>query len=187
MTAPHTVVAVGASLGGLRAVSIVLTALTPDFRAALLIAQHRRADVDSSLVQLLGQRCVLPVVEPDDKTALLGGRVYVAPAGYHLLVEGSTVALSIDEPVNFARPSIDVLFETTARAFRQAAVGILLTGSSEDGAHGLGAIRRYGGRTIVQDPDEAESPVAPRAALRLGVADETLTLAEIAALLVRIG
>jgi len=180
-------VAIGASLGGLRAVSMLLSALPGDFAAALLVAQHRRADVDSSLVQLLAQRCVLPVLEPDDKTSLLGGHVYVAPAGYHLLVEGSTVALSIDEPVNFARPSIDVLFETAARAYRQSAVGILLTGSSEDGAQGLGAIRRYGGRTIVQDPDEAESPVAPRAALRLGVADRTLNLAEIADLLVQLG
>lgn len=183
MTPPKSIVVIGASLGGLRAITAILEVLPGDFRPALAIAQHRRPDVGSTFVGLLAKACVLPVLEPDDKTPLRAGHVYLAPAGYHLMIENKVVALSVDEPVNFARPSIDVLFETAARAFRDAATGVLLTGSSEDGARGIAEIRRYGGRTIVQDPEDAESPIAPQAALRTGLVMQTLSLAEIGTLI----
>lgn len=180
MTAPQHLIAIGASLGGLRALGVVLGQFPQDYAGAVVVAQHRRADYDSTFAMLLGRECPLPVVEPDDKTALRRGVVYLAPAGYHLLVESRSLVLSVDEPINYARPSIDVLFESAARAFRRDVTGVLLTGASVDGAQGLVEIRRLGGRTLVQDPAEAESPIAPQSALDRGAADTVMTLTELA-------
>jgi len=182
---PTSIVVIGASLGGLHAINSLLAVLPPDFATPMAIVQHRRADSSSALTDLLAARAKVPLIEPDDHTEIESGHIYLAPADYHLLVERGALALSIDEPVNFSRPSIDVLFETAARAYGSSTTGVLLTGSSEDGARGLLAIAEAGGFTIVQDPEEAESPVAPQAALRMGEVDEILTLAAIGELLVR--
>jgi two-component system, chemotaxis family, protein-glutamate methylesterase/glutaminase len=177
-----TVVAIGASLGGLEALQRILSALPARLGASILIAQHRRRDPDSQLCALLARRCALPVSEPEDKTPLERDRVYVAPADYHLLAEpGGTLALSVDAPVCYARPSIDVLFESVADAFGPAALGVMLTSANHDGADGLAAIKRAGGVALVQDPSTAESPVGPLAALAKVTPDAVLPLADIAA------
>ena len=174
------IIALGASLGGLHVLQRILTALPANLGASVVIAQHRRADPESQLCQLLARRCALPVVEPEDKTPLERDRVYLAPADYHMLVELGSLALSVDAPVSYARPSIDVLFESTADAYGPAALGVMLTSSNHDGAEGLQAIKRAGGIALVQDPSTAESPIGPRAAIAAGPVDAVLTLEQIA-------
>jgi len=115
-----------------------------------------------------------------DKTPVEPGRVFLAPCDYHLLVDGASFSLSTDEPVNHSRPSIDVLFETAADSYGPGLVAVVLTGANEDGAAGLLKVKESGGRTIVQDPDEAERRTMPEAALATGAVDEVLTLASIA-------
>jgi two-component system chemotaxis response regulator CheB len=105
------------------------------------------------------------VVEVSDKESIQPGRIFLAPANYHLLVETNYFSLSTDEPVLYARPSIDVLFESAADVFGDKVIGVVLTGSNEDGARGALKIQQRGGRVIVQDPTDAESPAMPTAAL----------------------
>jgi two-component system chemotaxis response regulator CheB len=173
---PIKLVAIGSSLGGLHALRQLLEPLPAGFRPPVVVAQHRRADADSRLSDLLSTTCALPVLEPEDKEPLTPGRVYIAPANYHVVVTREALLLTVDPPVCFARPSIDVLFESAAEAFGPALVAIVLTGANEDGAAGARAVKRTGGRVLVQDPAEAESPVAPRAAIARTTVDAVLPL-----------
>jgi two-component system, chemotaxis family, protein-glutamate methylesterase/glutaminase len=174
------VVAVGASMGGLYALETLLGALPASFKGVLALVQHRRADAESQLAELLGHHCKLPVCEPDDKQTLEPGHVYLAPPNYHLIVERGFLSLSTDPPVWFARPSIDVLFESVADSYGAAAIAVMLTGANEDGAAGALAVKRAGGRVLVQSPETAEAPTAPRAVLARVSVDGVLTLVEIA-------
>jgi two-component system, chemotaxis family, protein-glutamate methylesterase/glutaminase len=173
-------VAMGASWGGLRAVEAVLAALPAGFGAPVVIAQHRRHDTrDGTLVRMLGAHCALTVCEAEDKQTLDPGVVLVAPADYHLLVETGTVALSVDAPLNYSRPSIDVLFGSAADAYGERVAGVVLTGANADGALGLAQIAGRGGAAIVQDPETAERREMPDAALRATPDARVLTLAQI--------
>lgn len=177
------IVAIGASAGGLDALKIVLGGLPPGYPCAVVALLHSSPRYGGSQLDLLLQRCcALPVSEAQPRQAARPGAVYVAPAGYHLLLERDLrFALSVDEKVSYARPSIDVLFDCVADACGAAAVGVILTGANDDGAAGLAAIRARGGLALVQDPDEAQAPQMPRAAIRLAGADGILTLGGLAA------
>jgi two-component system chemotaxis response regulator CheB len=180
------VVVIGASWGGLAALERVLAPLPADFPLPIVIAQHRDIDAEDELLQgLLNRHTRLCVVDADDKAALDAGTVLLGPPGYHVLVtdEGCT-ELTVDEPVQFARPSIDVLFETAADAFGADAIGVLLTGANSDGAAGMCAIQRRGGYTIVQDPATAERPDMPLAALAAMTPSAVAALDDIPGLLV---
>ena len=173
-------VAVGASWGGLRAVGSVLGALPQDFRVPVVIAQHRQADAtDGMLVRLLAARCALRVCEAEDKQALDPGIVLIAPSGYHLLVEPGAIALSVDAPLNYSRPSIDILFSSAADAYGARLAGVVLTGANADGALGLAQIAGRGGTAIVQDPETAERREMPDAALAATPKARVLALEEI--------
>jgi two-component system chemotaxis response regulator CheB len=129
---------------------------------------------------LFQKKCPLPVREAADKEPIEKGTVYFAPPDYHLLVEQERIfSLSNEEPVLYSRPSIDVLFETAADAYREGLIGIVLTGANEDGARGLKAVIAAGGRGIVQRPEQAQSPTMPRAALAMNPAARPATLDEI--------
>jgi len=180
------VVAIGASWGGLHALERVLEALPADFPSAVVIAQHRRVGTDGALAELLDSHCELGVCEAEDKQALGPGVVLVAPPDYHLLVEPGAVALSVDEPVNFSRPSIDVLLASAADSYGDGAVGVVLTGANADGAAGLARIAARGGTAIVQDPDSAERREMPDAALAATPAARVLALGAIGRLLVEV-
>jgi two-component system chemotaxis response regulator CheB len=176
-------VVVGCSLGGMRALEIILRGLGHDFPLPICVVQHRGADLEgqqSQLTRLLQLHSALPVVEPGDKDELLGGRVYVAPADYHLLVDEGSMALSVDARVLHARPSIDVLFESAAEAYREGVLAVLLTGASADGTAGAQRVKRRGGTVVAQDPRSCESPVMPQSAITAGVVDRVLPLDEIA-------
>ena len=178
---PYELIAIGASWGGLVALERVLGGLPAGFEAAVVVAQHRSADSQEGLLtEVLATHSALPVREAADKDLVRPGCVYLAPPDYHLLVEPGALALSVDEKVSFSRPSIDVLLESAGDAYGERAIGVVLTGSSDDGALGLRRLRERGGLTIVQDPDEAERPEMPAAAVEAGAAGEVRELASIA-------
>ncbi|MDX2023673.1 MAG: chemotaxis protein CheB [Deltaproteobacteria bacterium] len=157
-------VAVGVSLGGLDAVRRLLRALPAQVRDPIVLVQHRRHDVGAGpLVSLLAECTKRVVVEPEDKTPLQEWHVFVAPAGYHLLVGLKELSLSMEPPVRYARPSIDVLFESAAVSFGEDLTAVVLTGASDDGAAGAAMVRKCGGRVFVQTPALSESAVAPLA------------------------
>lgn len=168
----YAFVAIGASLGGLQAVKAVLSVLPATFRLPLALVQHRVADAGDELALALRAACALPVREAEDKSAIEPGTVFIAPPGYHLMVEDGHFALTTEDPVGWARPSIDVLFETAAESFGPRVIGIVLSGTGEDGAKGLAVIRRHGGAAIVQAPETAFADGMPRAAAR-AVGDQT--------------
>lgn len=182
----YDIVVVGVSVGGLRALKVLLGALPRDFPIPVVLVQHRHRDSDAQLNEILQPAVALRVIEPEDKTALAGGSVFVAPADYHLLIEGDHLALSTDAPIHHARPAIDALFESAADTHRERVIGVILTGANEDGALGLAAIKQRGGLAIVQDPATAEGRAMPEAALAAVEADHVTALEEIGSLLVRI-
>ena len=181
MNAPELVV-IGTSLGGLNALSRLLADLPRTFSVPIVVVQHRAiAPQASGLAELLQQQTPLRVVEADDKMRLERGTVYLAPADYHLLIEERGVlALSTEGPVRAARPSIDVLFETAADAYRDTLVCVLLTGASADGAEGVAAVKEYGGRAIVEDPVTAECRTMPAAGIAAAEVDYVLPLSQVA-------
>lgn len=184
---PVDLIAIGASWGGLNAVERVLEGLPAEFEPAIVVAQHRAADAERhGLTDRLTRHTPLPVCEAGDKDPITPGQVHVAPQDYHLLVEPGTFALSVDAPVRFSRPSIDVMFESAADSYGGRVAGVLLTGANADGAAGLLRIRDRGGPTIVQDPDAAQRREMPDAAIAAGAAERVVGLEEIAPLLVEI-
>lgn len=158
-------VTIGASAGAVQALLTVLPALPASFALPVLVVVHVPPDRDNLLVPLLQAKCRLTVKEAEDKEPIAGGMIYFAPSDYHLLVEADrSLALSSDEPINFSRPSIDVLFESAADAYGAELVGVILTGANHDGAAGLKAVTDAGGVAIVQDSEEAYATAMPDAA-----------------------
>jgi two-component system, chemotaxis family, protein-glutamate methylesterase/glutaminase len=176
----YELIVIGASWGGLHAVGEVLGALPDESDVPVVIAQHRR-DLGGGLASLLATRTRLRVEEAEDKQPIERGRIYIAPPDYHLLVQRGWMSLSIDERVHYARPSIDVLFESAADAYRERLIGVILTGANEDGAAGLARVKELGGVAVIQDPASAERHEMPGAALAAtSAADAVLPLEEIA-------
>jgi two-component system, chemotaxis family, protein-glutamate methylesterase/glutaminase len=158
----------------------VLSDITPEVEQPIVIAQHRSAEaVETALGELLGHHTARPVVDADDKMRIERSKVYLAPPDYHLLVEPGSFALSVDARVHHARPSIDVLFESAADAYREGVIGVILTGANEDGAAGLARIKALGGVALIQDPSGAERRAMPDAAIAATVADAVLPLDKI--------
>ena len=180
----YTTVVVGASAGGMKVIKELVTSLPADFPMALIIVQHVSDSSDGSWAELLDGYSKIEVREADEKESILPGTVYLAPANYHLLIESDhTFTLTVDERVNYARPSIDVLFETAADAYRESLIGIIYTGANFDGAKGLLRVKEAGGLTIVQDPVTAEAVAMPKAAIETTVPEYVLPPEEIIDLL----
>ena len=174
-SSPFEAFVIGGSAGALEVISAVLPALPKGLGVAVLIVVHLAPNRHSYLPEVLATRTSLTVKEPDDKEPLLPGVVYVAPANYHLLVERDrTLALSVDDAVNFSRPSIDVLFESAADSLGPAVAGVLLTGANDDGASGLAKIKARGGVAIVQAPETASAAAMPQAGIRATAVDHVL-------------
>ena len=180
-------VVVGSSLGGVKALQAILSQLPSTFLVPVVIAQHRHKDergMERTLVNVLQQSCALPISEPYDNQRIEPGHVYLAPSDYHLLVESGTFSLSADGPVNHARPSIDLLFESAAEAFHDRVLGLILSGSGCDGQAGAAVLRRLGGELVVQDPATAECDLLPQLVLKSVTPDHLLELSEIGPFLV---
>ncbi|MGE6824004.1 chemotaxis protein CheB [Pseudomonas soli] len=177
-------IVIGASAGGVSALFSVLGALNSDFAIPVLCVLHLPDDRHSQLAEVLQRRLRRPVREALDKARIEPGLIYVAGPGYHLSVERDfSLSLSQEEPVHFSRPAIDFLFESAADAYGSELLGVLLTGANEDGAQGLLRIKQSGGRTVVQDPREAQVALMPEAALALHDPDHILSLSGIGQLL----
>lgn len=172
-------IAIGTSLGGTSALQVLLPTIPRDWAVAVALVFHRGQGAGDMLELFLRKYSPLPVEEAQDKTPIMPGRLYYAPSGYHLLVEENHFALSTEAAVSYARPSIDVLFESAAEAYGDQTVGVLLSGSGHDGAAGLAAIKQHGGLTLVQSPQSAESSYMPNAAIATGKVDKILPVEEI--------
>lgn len=179
-------VVIGCSLGGMNALTTIFGELPETFPVPIAVVQHRYRTSNASLPAHFRRHTRLNVVDADDKQWIRPGCIYLAPANYHLLVENGELSLSVDEPVAFSRPSIDVLFESAADAYREAVVGVILTGANADGARGVARIKENGGFVLVQDPDTAEAPDMPRAAIASTTVDRILPLDRIGPFLVEL-
>src|SRR4051794_16293166 len=150
-------IVMGASAGGLKALEIVLGGLPPGFPIPIVAVQHRARASGDTFAEGLGKGTTIPVREVEDDVPLAGPRIYLAPPDYHVLIEPGRCALSIDDPVSYSRPSIDVLFESAADVYAGRIIAVLMTGANADGAKGLARVKEVGGYAIVQDPLTAES------------------------------
>ena len=162
----YRIMVLGMSWGGLAAARRIIPALPADFAIPVALVQHRHRDSDALLARFLQELTSLRVCEVEDKQPIEPGRVFIAPANYHMLVEDGYFSLSTEGPVRFSRPSIDVSFMSAAASYGHRVVGVVLTGANEDGALGLRRIADGGGMTVVQDPASAEVEAMPAAALR---------------------
>lgn len=175
-------VAVGASWGGLEAIGRLLSRLPASFRSPVAVVQHRGPSTpEGAMRHYLSVRCPLRVVDAEDKEPVEEGRVYLAPPNYHLLVEEGSLALSLEAPVAFSRPSIDVLFESAADSYGPGLTAVVLTGANNDGSRGVVTVRNAGGTVLVQDPDEAERRAMPDAAIATGAVHHVLPVEGLAA------
>lgn len=181
----YKAIVIGVSAGGMAALGKILPRLPKDYPLPLIIVQHISPQSDNFMIRHFDRQCQIKVKEADEKEEIRPGTAYFAPPNYHLLVETDfTFSLSVEERVNFSRPSIDVLFESASDAWCSQLVGIILTGASSDGSKGLKKIKDCGGLTIVQDPKEAEISVMPESAIKLTKVDKILKLDDLAAFLV---
>jgi two-component system chemotaxis response regulator CheB len=182
----YSVVAIGTSWGGLAALTKLLGGLPEGYKLPVVVVQHRGKDSERLLGQLLQDATDLNVCEVDDKDPLTPGTVHVAPANYHVLLDDGYLSLTVEEPVRFSRPSIDVMFGSAAGAYGSKAIGVVLTGANEDGSLGLAEIAAKGGKALVQDPKTAEVPIMPTAAINAVPSAEVLPLERIAGRLVEL-
>ena len=174
-------VTIGTSWGGLEALGRLFSALRAGFSAPVVVVQHRGpATPDGAMRHYLAERCDLAVVDVEDKQPITAATVHLAPPDYHLLVDRGSLSLSLEEPVSYSRPSVDVLFETAADSYGPELVAVVLTGANADGSRGVVSVEAAGGRVLAQDPEEAERPEMPSAAIATGVVHEVLDLSGLA-------
>lgn len=180
-------IVIGTSAGGLAALTALLSEIPSQYSIPILIVQHRSKQETDLLEMVLQKKCKVKIKQADEKELIEQGVVYIAPPDYHLLVENDqTLSLSIDQAVNFSRPSIDVLFESASVVFGDKLIGIVLTGANDDGANGVRSVAHRKGVTIVQNPREAAYDTMPKAAIQTGAIHHILTLKEIQDFLIRI-
>lgn len=162
----YEAVVIGTSAGGLQALSGILSRLPARYPIPLVVVQHRARDSQYLLEEILQSKCSIPIRQANEKEKAKGNAVYFAPPDYHLMIETDrTFSLSLDLPVRFSRPSIDVLFESAAHCYGDKLIGIILTGANDDGAAGIAAIAGCGGLTIAQNPNEAAFPYMVQASI----------------------
>ncbi|MCF4996768.1 chemotaxis protein CheB [Pseudomonas syringae] len=180
-------IVIGASAGGVEALLTLLSPLRKGFVLPIIIVLHLPDERRSQLVDVFARRLSLPVLESGDKLDIHAGTVYVASPGYHLSVEQDrSLSLSLEDRVHYSRPSIDYLFESAADAYGPALAAVLLTGANQDGARGMAEVKKRGGLTIVQDPEDAQVATMPQAALDSHQPDHILPLHGIGRLLVEL-
>lgn len=171
----YKAVVIGGSAGSFQGVVKILSKLPKDFPLPIIMCLHRLKHIRHGFTEALSVKSIKEVVEPCDKEPIKKGRVYVAPANYHMSVElGHYFALSTEEMVNNSRPAIDITFSTAAYVYREKLIGILLSGANRDGSIGMKAVSQKGGLTIVQDPAECMIDTMPSSALKATTIDHVL-------------
>jgi two-component system, chemotaxis family, protein-glutamate methylesterase/glutaminase len=185
---PYEAIVIGVSAGGWGALKTILGVLPEGFPLAIMVVMHRHPHSDDYLEKSLDNDCAVRVKQADEKESIVSGTVYFAPPNYHLLIEDvHALSLSVARAVNYARPSIDVLFESAAYVYGDTLAGLVLTGANSDGAVGLKKIKETGGLTLVQDPETAEATIMPHAAIAAADPDFVLPLGEIGAFIKGLG
>ncbi|HEX3129365.1 MAG TPA: chemotaxis protein CheB [Thermoanaerobaculia bacterium] len=179
----HDIILIGASAGGVQALSAVAAGLPPDLPAAVFVVLHIAPYGRSAMPSILARAGALPAKHAEDGEPVEPGRIYVAPADHHLMLEPGRVRISRAPTENGQRPSVDVLFRSAAQAYGPRCIGVVLTGNLDDGTAGLAVVKKYGGLAVVQDPDEADYPSMPHSALQNVEVDHVSPLADIAPLL----
>ncbi len=180
LSRPYKAIVIGGSAGSFSVLATLLSRIPKDFSLPIIICCHRLKHVRSGFIEALEIKSVKKVSEPDDKEGVKRGRVYVAPANYHLGIElGNTFVLSTEEMVNNSRPAIDITFETAAYVYKDKMIGILLTGANKDGALGMKRVKNSGGLTIVQEPSECTIDTMPKAAMAATKIDYVMKVEEI--------
>ncbi|GGA85248.1 chemotaxis protein CheB [Puia dinghuensis] len=184
----YEAVVIGVSAGGLAALSGILKELPVDFALPVIIIQHRSREERTLLEEVMQAKCRIRIKQADEKERIERSVVYFAPADYHLLIEKDrSFSLSRDMPVNFSRPSVDVLFMAASEVYGDRLIAMILTGAGKDGAEGVRAVRQRGGLTVAQDPEDAFFPDMPRAAIETGCVQYILKPTELKNLLLNIG
>jgi two-component system, chemotaxis family, protein-glutamate methylesterase/glutaminase len=173
----YNAIVIGSSAGGLNALTTIFEKLPVNYPLPIVVVQHRAHEQEGLLEEVLQSKCKIAIKQADEKESIGQGCIYIAPPGYHLLIEKDfTFSLSADAHVNYSRPSIDILFETAAEAYKETLIGLILTGANTDGATGMLSIKNYGGFTIAQDPKEAFSSQMPKACIANGSINVILNL-----------
>lgn len=172
---------IGGSWGSLKILLLILEKLRADFNFAILIVFHRNSDYKSQLAELIFSKSQKKIIEIEEKETIKPGCIYLAPAGYHVLIEkDKTFSLDYSEKINFSRPSIDVAFTSAAIVYQKNLLCILLSGANSDGAEGMNFAEKYGAINIVQNPQECEMPYMPLQAIQKNKIDLILKATEIA-------
>ncbi|WP_211829001.1 chemotaxis protein CheB [Kistimonas asteriae] len=175
-------VVIGASAGGIEALNVLFSGLQSTFPVPVFVVKHIDAEADDSIVRYLDKSSCLPVTFADDQEPVENGHIYLAPPGYHMLIEEDcSISLCVDRKVTYSRPSVDVLFESAAEAYGSHLIGVVLTGANRDGSAGARLIKQQGGIVLVQDPATAEHEVMPKATLADTDVDGVMALPALAA------
>jgi len=180
------IVVIGASAGGLEAIKVLVTALPSTFSGSVFIVIHLAAGAQSTAAKILDRASDIEVTAPADNTPIVPGRVYVSSPDRHMLLESGRIRIVRGPKENRHRPAIDPLFRSAAWAYGPRVVGVVLSGSGDDGTAGLWAIKSCGGTTVVQDPAEAAHSSMPENALKYNSIDHRLPIGQIAPLLIRL-
>lgn len=183
----YKAIVIGGSAGSFQGITKILSHLPDNFQLPIIMCLHRLKHVRNGFVEALSIKSIMEVTEPYDKQSVKRGKVYLAPANYHMSVElGQYFSLSTEEMVNNSRPAIDITLETCAYAYRHRLIGILLSGANRDGAMGMKRIKDRGGMTIVQEPAECMIDTMPTAAMKITEIDHVLKIEEIIQFLVEL-
>ena len=173
-------IVIGGSAGSFRVITKLLSRIPKDFPLPIILCLHRLKHIRSGFIEALELKSKMPIIEPYDKMHIQGGKIYLAPANYHLIIElGNHFALSTHDNVNHSRPSIDITFESAARLFRNKMLGVLLSGANKDGAIGMRFVNKNGGTTIIQDPKHCQAETMPSAAKKITKIDYEFTVDQI--------
>jgi two-component system chemotaxis response regulator CheB len=176
----HEALLIGGSAGSFRVIIHILEVLSVNITMPVFFCMHRLRQVRRGFEETLAKISPLPLMEPSDKEIIRAGSLYLAPANYHMLIENKKmIALSIDDPIQYSRPSIDICFATAAEVYRHGLLAILLSGANQDGTEGIAAVKRQGGYAIVQDPADCEITTMCESAIKLTIPDQILTIPEI--------
>jgi two-component system chemotaxis response regulator CheB len=178
------VIVIGASMGGLDALRILVAGLPPDFATPICIVRHIAPRAPGVLAQILGRAGRLPTFTVESTLPLRAPGIYVGPPDFHLIVDGGMMRVTKGPRENWLRPAIDPLFRSAADSYGQGAIGVVLTGNLDDGTGGLAAIKEQGGIAIAQDPADALFPSMPRSAIQHVPVDHIAPIATLAQLLV---
>ena len=180
----YAAVVIGVSSGGMRALEVILPLLPADYGLPIMVVLHREKSSTDFICRFLDDLSPLRVLEAEEKMIAQAGYIYIAPPNYHLQVEmDCSLSLTVDPPVNWSRPSVDVLFETAAEVYREKLVGVVLTGANSDGSRGLARVKQLGGLVVIQTPETAEAPQMPQSAIDVVGGNNVLSLNDIGSFL----